>query len=165
MLRYSFLYALIIIIISFLFYITGNYGKQRTLHFILLLITAISIFSISLIVFSLKNNGGISLSDALKIGVSVSVLGGLMPTFWEILLLEVIEPELISQLAERQFKRNLENKINLNQSQLKRKIELIKKVKSPAIMIAFALIEDLIVGFLFSLIGWLIIRKKRIPID
>ncbi|MBW1295745.1 DUF4199 domain-containing protein [Aquimarina litoralis] len=161
--QYGFLLGLSIIIYSLVNYSTGNYTTKSVFHYsILFLITLFSIV-IGLISFKRKNNYFISLSEALKIGIGITVLGGFMVTFWEIIVLKVIDPEIITQFEDRQIKKIAETSKDFSQENIERKIAIIQKFTSPWIMIIKGLVEDIIVGFFLSFITGLIIRKKRDP--
>ncbi|GAA3516379.1 hypothetical protein GCM10022393_33100 [Aquimarina addita] len=116
-----------------------------------------------IIFFKKNNNSFISLKEALKIGIGISVIGGLIAILWKILLIKVIDPEIIQELEKIQIKQYVEESSDFTDENMNSIIKTIKKFTSPPIMILFALIEDLFLGFLISLIGGLIIQKKKDP--
>ncbi len=103
--------------------------------------------------------------QALKISIGISFIGGLILVLWEILLIQVIYPDIINQINERIFKKTAKTGIDLTQEDIQRKIASIKKNNSPMVIIPKALIEHLFNDFLFGLIGGLIIRKKKTPLQ
>ncbi|GAA0729582.1 hypothetical protein GCM10009430_39880 [Aquimarina litoralis] len=163
LLQFSFLLGISIITYLIIRYITGNYTTKNIFHKITLLILALSSITIGLFSYKKNNNGFISLLEALKIGIGVTVLGGLMVTIWEIILLKVIDPDIITQLEEIQIKKIAENSSDFTQENIERKLAVTQKFTSPWIMILAAFIEDIIVGFFLSLIVGLLVRKKRDP--
>jgi len=120
-LKYGIILGILIIISSFLFYITGNYSKQNTLHFVILLLITIYSITIGLITFKNKNNGFIHLGEALKIATGISILGGLMGTLWEISLLTIIDPDMIIQLQNNEIKRLAEASTDITQESIDQK--------------------------------------------
>lgn len=152
-----------IVLYSLVNYAIGNYTTKSVFHYsILLLITVISIIT-GLVSFKRENNNFISLIEAIKIGVGITVIGGLIVTFWEIIVLKIIDPEIITQLEDNQIKKIAEKSKDFSQENIDRKIAITQTFTSPWIMLITALIEDIIVGFFLSLIAGLIIRKKRDP--
>ncbi len=101
--------------------------------------------------------------EAIKIGIGITVIGGLIVTFWEIIVLKIIDPEIITQLEGNQIKKIAEKSKDFSQENIDRKIAITQKFTSPWIMLITALIEDIIVGFFLSLLVGLVIRKKRDP--
>lgn len=160
---YGFLFGILNITFSFLTYITGNYTKPGLFHFIVLLSITIICIITGLIFFKKNNNNYISLKEALIIGISISLIGGIMLTTWEISLIKLIDPEIITQLENNQIKKVAESSPNFTQEEIERKIAITRKNTSAISWFILALTEDLIVGFILSLIGGLIIRKKRDP--
>ncbi|WP_298546069.1 DUF4199 domain-containing protein [uncultured Aquimarina sp.] len=163
--KYSLLLGILIIIYNFLMYVTGNYTVKNLLHYLILFLLTVFSILIGLISFKKDNNFFINLGEALKIGIGITVFGGLLITLWEILLTKVIDPDIINQLTDVQIKKIAETSTDFTQENIDRKIEIVEKFSSPMIMLLIALLEDIIVGFFLSLIIGLIIRKKRDPFN
>lgn len=162
-LKYGVLFGIASIIFSLTSYLTGNYTDQGVFHLIILFFITITSIIAGLLIFKKNNNGYMSLGEALKISIGISLLGGLMAILWKVLLIKVIDPEIITQIEDKQIKRIAKTATNFTQENIERKIAITRKYTSPIRMILIALAEDLINGILFGLIGGLIIRKKRDP--
>ncbi len=119
---------------------------------------------VGLIDYKKNNEGFIVLKQTFKIGIGISLLGGLIAILWKILLIHIIDPGVIDMIKESNFKRIVEKSTDLTQENLNQQIAIVNEYTSPFVMIWTALAEDLFVGFLVSLIGGLIVRKKRIPL-
>lgn len=162
---YGLLFGIVSIIFSISNYLMGFYTKQGITHFfVLLFITVVSIM-IGLIAFKKNNNNYISLIEAIKISIGISLLGGLIAILWKILLIHFIDPGIIDQINEKNFKKLAENSIELTKKDIESRTALTKKHISPLILTSMALVEDLGNGLIFGLIGGLIIRKKRDPFN
>ncbi|WP_298546074.1 DUF4199 domain-containing protein [uncultured Aquimarina sp.] len=164
-LNYSLIYGTGIIIFKFLIYLNGNYTKQNSFHVtILLLITASSIFG-GMVMFKKTNDNYISLGEALKIGIGIAILGGLLAILWNLLLIKVIDPNIITQLEEKNIKHIIDSGSDFTQENIEKQIAITRKYTSPLIQIGSAITENLLLGIVFGLIGGLIIRKKRDPFN
>ncbi|WP_299247974.1 DUF4199 domain-containing protein [uncultured Aquimarina sp.] len=163
--KYGILFGVTLTIYSFILYLNGYYVDQDVMHLIFLIFLTVGNISLGLVKFKNYNDGYISILEALKIGVGISIIGGLVVSLWEILLLHVIDPEVMNQLKEHSFKKIAETSTDFTKQDMDGQIEFINKIKSPIIMLISALVEDIFIGFLFSLIGGLIIRKKRDPFN
>ncbi|WP_378172212.1 DUF4199 domain-containing protein [Aquimarina sp. SS2-1] len=164
-LKYGILFGIASILFGVTTYLTGNYTKQGLIHLIILLVITLSSIMAGLLMFKKNNNGYISLGEALKISIGITLLGGFMAILWKVMLLNVIDPEIITQIEDKHIKRIAENSADFTQENIERKIAITKKYTSPLRMILIALAEDLFNGSLFGLIGGLIIRKKRDPFN
>ncbi|WP_299246559.1 DUF4199 domain-containing protein [uncultured Aquimarina sp.] len=164
-LKYGLLCGIATIIFNFLTYLSGNYTKQNLFHVtIFLLITSSSVI-LGMIMFKKANDNYINLREALKIGIAIAVIGGFLTILWKILLIKVIDPEIITQLEDKQIKLIAENSANFTQENIEKQIAITRKYSSPIIQIGANILENLLVGTVFGLIGGLIIRKKRDPFN
>ncbi|WP_299438814.1 DUF4199 domain-containing protein [uncultured Aquimarina sp.] len=161
--KYGIVLGIATVIFSFFIYLTGHYTEQNLFHAAIFFLITLSCIMTGLIAFKNNNDKYISLGEALKIGIGISLLGGLIAILWKILLIKVIDPGIIIQLENNHIKRIAEASSDFTQEQIDRKMALTRKSISPIRMITTALISDLLGGFLISLIGGLIIRKKRDP--
>ncbi|MHA7057606.1 DUF4199 domain-containing protein [Aquimarina sp. M1] len=161
--RYGFIFGVASVIFSLASYLTDNYVEPGLFHLIILLLITMTSITAGLLMFKKSNNGYINLSEALKIAIGISLLGGLMAILWKVLLINIIDPEIITQIEDKQIKRVVKNSIDLSHESINRSIAATKKYTSPMRMIVRALVEDLGNGIIFGLICGLILQKKRDP--
>jgi hypothetical protein len=109
-----------------------------------------------------KDNGGfISLTQALKVGMSIALIGSIIGIIYGIILSEVIDPDVMNKAFEFQKQQMLQSNPEMSVEQVDGMIEMQKKFSSPAIRSAFGLIFGLFFGFVVSLIGGLIVKRSR----
>lgn len=109
-----------------------------------------------------KNNGTfLSLSQALKIGVGIAVVAGIIGTIYQLIFMNVIEPDFMDKMMEKQYEQMVESNPNMTQEQLDMSIEMAKKFSSPAITAAFSLIASAFFGLIISLIAGLVMKKEN----
>lgn len=101
------------------------------------------------------------LNEALKTGIGIAFIGGVIGVIWHILITSVIEPDIVNQTINNQQDKMITRDPNMSQEQINQSMEVIKKFNSPFITSLFALIWNLFAGFLISLIGGAIMQKKR----
>ncbi|MGY3793548.1 DUF4199 domain-containing protein [Aquimarina sp. 433] len=162
-LKYGLIYGLLTILFGLYTYLTGDYAKQNLFHASVLSLITISSIITAIISFKKSNDNFINLKEALKIGIGVAILGGLIAVLWKLILIKVIDPGIITELGDKQIKIIAENATDFTQENIDRKIAITKKYTSPLIQIVAAIGVNLFMGFLFSLIGGLIVQKKRDP--
>jgi len=123
-------------------------------------------FMIALIVLGIKkykeeNNGYLSLAEALKVGLAIALIGGIISSLYQLVFLSYIDPEYISRVQELQLEKMLEEKPNMSEDQIQMMQDMGSKFSSPWISFAGALIGNLFFGFIFALIGGLIFKKEE----
>ncbi|TRZ43681.1 DUF4199 domain-containing protein [Robertkochia solimangrovi] len=122
-----------------------------TLMLIIILVLAIYQFK--------KDNGGyLSLSQALKVGIGAAMIAGIISVIYLMLYVNVIEPEFMDRTAEI-TKSTLQQNPDLTPEQ----IETALKNQKEYFWITYpiVLIFNLFLGFVFSLITGLIMKKEK----
>lgn len=124
------------------------------------------IVMIALIVLGIKkykvgNEGFISLSQALKVGIAIALIGGIIGSIYQLVFLSYIDTEYLSRVQELQIEQALENNPEMSNEQIQMMRDMGSKFSSPWISFAGALIGNLLFGFIFSLIGGLILKKDK----
>ena len=105
------------------------------------------------------NNGFLSLSEALKTGLGIALISGIITVIYTLIFTNFIEPEYFARMLEVQQQKMLETYPNFTDEQLEASMEMAKKMSGPAISSAIAIIGSLFFGFIISLIGGLIMKK------
>jgi len=105
------------------------------------------------------NGGFLSLSEALKTGLGIALISGIISVVYMLIFSNFIEPEYFSRMMEVQQQKMLETYPNFTDEQLEASMEMAKKMSGPAISSAIAIIGSLFFGFIISLIGGLIMKK------
>ena len=121
---------------------------------------------IGLIYYGIKkykdgNQGYLSLADALKVGLAIALIGGILSSLYQMAFLEYIDPEYINRVKELQFEKMLEENPNMSNDQIKLIKDIGSKNTSPWISFAGALIGNLFFGFVFALISGFILKKDN----
>lgn len=110
--------------------------------------------------FKKANNGFMSFGQALKIGVGVCLVGGIIGIIFNQLMANVIDPEMMTKAMEYQ-KGQLMETTSLTPEQIDGQLEMQKKFTTPSMQIIFGLIFTIIIGFLVSLIPALVLKKQE----
>ncbi|MBP2833076.1 DUF4199 domain-containing protein [Aquimarina sp. U1-2] len=158
--NYGIILGILSVILGVVIYITDGYAKQNWINNIVgvAIIAGVIIFGIK--AFKTTNNGFLTLSEALKTGVGIALVGGIIGVIWTILLMTVIDPEIMNQITEVQRRQMIENYPDMSEEQLNQSLEMAKKFSSPYMIGAFALIWNLFLGLIISLCAGLVMQKK-----
>ena len=143
-----------------LFFLDMHYKNDSTAGILSLLITS-GILIYSFIVFKKNNEGYLSLSEALKIGLGVSLVSALIGIIYTQLLVNFLDPETMKKSLELSMDTMRAQNPEIPQEALDTARSIQEKMSSPLIFSAVQIIFSLFFGFIISLIGGLIVKKSR----
>jgi len=121
---------------------------------------------IACIVYGLKaykhdNGGFMSLGEALKMGLAIALVAGVVGVIFNLLFTTVIEPDFTTQMLDAQRTKMIEGNPNMTEEQLEMTMGITEKMMSPGIMAAMGIIVTLFFGFIISLITGLIMKNNK----
>ena len=137
-------------------------GKTYDPHWSVSVIsTAITIVIVILGIKKIKeiNGGFLSLSEALKTGLGITLISGLIYAAYNLIFINFIEPEFFTRMLEVQQQKMVETYPNFSDEQLEASMEMARKMSGPFISSAFIIVGSLFFGFVIALIGGLIMKK------
>jgi hypothetical protein len=156
-LRYGLLTGLVTVIYSFILYVSG-YSENKGLS---LLGTVILIGGIVLAhkYFKKENGGFMRYGQGLGIGSLVSVVVGLMSGIFMYIYIKFIDSGYLDKIRETQIA-ELEKR-NMSEEQIEQAMAITKKMMNPEMMVVWAVIGTLFIGFFLSLIISAITKHTR----
>ena len=98
--------------------------------------------------------------QALKVGVGIGLIGGILGIIFNQILAGVIDPEMMGKAMEYQ-KGLLMETTKMTPEQIDAQMETIKKYSAPSMQIVFGLIYSVVISLLLSLIPALILKRKE----
>ena len=125
------------------------------------IIIMIAILIYAFIQFKKLNEGYLSLSEALKIGLGISLVAALIGVVYTYILTEFLDPGMMDKALDFQIEKIRMENPEITSDQIAGKREMQEKFSSPLIRSDFQIIGSLFIGFIISLIGGLIIKKSR----
>lgn len=147
-----------IIFVLMLYFMDMHYQGGTAVIVVSVLIT-LAVIIAALSSFKKANNGYMSFAQGLKIGVGACLVGGILSMIFNLILANVIDPEMASkQLAIAEA--NLVE-MGLSREQIDAQLEMSKKFQAPWIQAAFGLIFSIFMGFALTLIPALVMKKKE----
>lgn len=111
--------------------------------------------------FKKTNNGMMSFSQGLKIGVGICLIAGIIGVMFNQVMSGIIDPEMMSKAMEYQRSQLLEGTA-LTPEQIDQQIEMGQKFATPTFQILFGLIFSIVLGFIVSLIPALALKKQEV---
>ena len=159
--NYGFILGMVSILYSLTLYLTGMYRDPHWSVGILGFIILPIMVYMGIKAYKEKNNGFLLLSDALKIGIGIALVGGILAALWNLTLTNVIHPGYTQEVLALQKEKFLADSPDLTQEQIDQTFAISEKWQTPFITFAISIIGSLFFGFICSLIMGLIMQKKE----
>ncbi|SDS48410.1 Protein of unknown function [Gillisia sp. Hel1_33_143] len=159
--NYGLLLGITSVLVGVIMYVTNSYLNPSWIYSVISIALPIVIITMGIKAFKTANGGFLGLGEAIKIGLGIAVIGGILTAIWSLLLMTVIEPNYMSLLMEAQQEKMLATNPNITQSQLDAAQEVSSKFSSPWIAMAMTIIWSLFSGLIISLISGLVMKKEN----
>jgi hypothetical protein len=153
------LYSIVMLIIIYI----ANIQPDGSMNYVisgLNIIVSIAVFALALSAFKKNNNGFISLSQALKTGLAVAAIAGIIAAIYTFFHYSYVYPEYLDIIKDQQRTGMIESG-QMSDEQIEQSIEMMSFSTSPFFLSTVTLILNLFFGFLISLIVGLVIKKKN----
>lgn len=160
-LPYGAILALLTITISVVVYVLGlTYEQpwwQSVLNFVIMTLCIVY----GLKAFKKDNSGFLSLGEAIKVGLAISLVAGLIGVVFNLLFMNVIEPDFAANMLVATEENMLEQNPDMTEEQIEMAMSVSETMMSPIVLSAFGIIAALFFGFIISLISGLIMKVNR----
>jgi drug/metabolite transporter (DMT)-like permease len=160
MLNYGLMLGAISILLSVSIYAMGKiYDQGWEIALISFVVMAVITF-MGLKKFKEGNNNLLSLGEAIKIGLGIALVGGIISVIYNQVFINFIEPDFMENMMKVGEQKMLEQNPNMTDEQLEMAKGMQEKMSSPLIGAAMGIVGSLFFGFIISLIEGLILRKS-----
>lgn len=160
-LNYGLILALLSIVITVILFVTDNHIDRPWWSSLLSFLLMLAVIVYGLKAFKASNGGFMSLGEALKAGLAISLVAGIIGAIFNYLFVTVIEPDFVEKMLDFTRERMYEQNPNMTEEQAEMALSMSEKFMSPGIMSAFAIIGSLFFGFIISLIAGLVMKQNR----
>ncbi|SFW15542.1 DUF4199 domain-containing protein [Cellulophaga fucicola] len=161
--KYALNYGLILggisVVFGLMLFSLDMHYQGGAMVFVVSMLLTLAFILIGMFQFKKANGGFISVGQALKIGVGVSLVGGIIGIIFNQILVGVIDPDFMTKATEYQKAMLLESGLTIEQ--IEANIEMTKPFQTPTMQILFGLLYSIIMGFILSLIPALLIKKQE----
>ena len=108
------------------------------------------------------NEGFLSLGEAVKIGVTIAVIAGVLSAIYTVIFTQFIEPDFVEKMLMKVEEQMLEANPDMAQSQIDMALGMTEKMMSPMISVPLSIVTSAIGGLVLSL-GTGFFTKKNNP--
>ena len=160
-LHYGIILGVISILISVAVYAMGMQYEQDWKMGSIGIIAMIAVIFLGIKKFKELNDGYLTIGQALKTGVGIALIGGIISVIYTYVFMTFIEPDFMANTMAKAQEKMMEQNPNLTDEQVEQATAMMSKFSSPAITSAFSLIGSLFFGFIIALISGFI--QKNTP--
>lgn len=154
------LYLALLTIISLVIrYVTGL--DQSWVISVISTIATIVIFYYGIKTYKVQNGNYLSIKDAIKVGLAMAVVGGLLGAIYAYVHYTFIQPEFIEAIREKAYLDMTTQNPNMTEEQLETGNKMMNIFTSPFFMGTMTLLFTLFFGFIISLITGAIMKKDN----
>jgi|TARA_Y100000996_G_scaffold151362_1_gene116629 hypothetical protein len=143
-----------------LFFLDAHY-QGEPLSWIVPVLISVGLINYGIFQYRKDNNGYVSISESLKVGVGAALMAGIIGTLYGLLLTEFLDPQFMDKTLEIAKQKMLEGNKELSIEDANNAIEVSKNFTTIPIRIAGGLLSSIFSGFFISLIGGLILKKSK----
>ncbi len=157
--QYGLLQGALFVIIGVIKYVSDQYLQPSSIYIFIEFLISIAVISLGINAFKNANRGYLSFGEAIKMGIGIVLIGGIIAAIWIFLLRTIIEPNYAT--LELNFQRQkLQSNPNITDSQIDTIVAASSKVK-PWMYATGEIIKELFLGFIISLIAGLIMKNQN----
>jgi len=160
-LHYGIILGIISVLISVVVYALGMQYDQDWKMGSIGIIAMIALIFLGIKKFKEFNDGYLTLGQALKTGIGIALIGGIISVIYTYVFMTIIEPDFMANTMVKAQEQMMEQNPNLTDEQVEQATAMMSKFSSPAITSAFALMGSLFFGFIIALVSGLI--QKNTP--
>lgn len=158
--NYGLILGLVMIVIGVVTYVTGMALKlvqwPQWLYYVIFPVTVI--YAISQ--YKKTNGNLLSLGEAIKIGVIIGVISGLVYAIYGLIFNYIIDPDFMGLMMEATRDKMLENP-NMTEEIVDQSMAMMEKFMNPLIGTSIWIALSAFFGLLYSLIGGLVMKKEQ----
>lgn len=159
-LNYGVLLALLSIVLQVISYVLDAHIDRPWWLTVLQLIISVGVIIMGLKAYKTANQGFLTIGQALKTGVAISLIAGIIAVIFNYFFMNYIDPDFIQKVMEFSEQQMIEDNPNMSQNEIDSAMGISAKFMSPIWMSAFALIGTLFFGFIISLFAGLVMKKN-----
>ncbi len=160
-LNYGLILAIASIFLSAIVYAMGQHYDQPIWQTVVSVILMITIIVLGLRQYKKSNGGYMSLVEALKTGLAISLIAGIIGVIYQIVFTSFIEPDFVQNMLDITEQNIKEKYPSLTQEQVDANLSISETMMSPGVMAAIGIIISLFLGFIISLVAGLIMKTNK----
>ncbi len=158
---YGLLLGVVSVAFNIMLYTMDMHYQQSFMAGIVGMVILVGVLLYAFVNYKKQNEGYLSLSEALKLGLGITLVSAIIGVLYSFVLTEFLDPDMVQKAMDFQIEQMRAANPEISQEQIDMRRGMSEKFSSPLFRSAFQIIGALFVGFIVSLIGGLIVKKSR----
>ena len=158
--NYGLLLALLSIVLQVISYVLDSHIDRPWWLNVGQLIISVSVLVYGIKLFKTENAGFLTVGEALKTGLAISLVAGIVAVIFNYIFMNFIDPDFVQKTLDFSRQQMIENYPNMTEAQIESSMSITEKFMSPWIMSAFSLMLTLFFGFIISLVAGMIMKRN-----
>lgn len=159
-LNFGVLLALLSIVLQVISFVLDAHIDRPWWLTVLQLAISIGVLVYGIKAFKNENEGFLTIGQALKTGLAISLVAGIISVIFNYIFINYIDPDFIQKTLDFSREQMITDFPNMTPEQIENSLEISAKFMSPAIMSAVAILATLFFGFIISLVAGMILKKN-----
>jgi len=159
-LNFGVLLALLSIVLQVISFVLDAHIDRPWLLTILQLIISVGVLVYGIKAFKNDNAGFLTIAQALKTGLAISLVAGIISVIFNYIFINYIDPDFIQKTLDFSREQMITDFPNMTQEQIENSLEISAKFMTPTIMSAMGILATLFFGFIISLVAGMILKKN-----
>ncbi|NGX84907.1 MULTISPECIES: DUF4199 domain-containing protein [Aequorivita] len=159
-LNFGVLLALLSIVLQVISFVLDAHIDRPWWLTILQLVISIGVLVYGIKAFKNDNAGFLTIAQALKTGLAISLVAGIISVIFNYIFINYIDPDFIQKTLDFSREQMITDFPNMTQEQIENSLEISAKFMTPTIMSAMGILATLFFGFIISLVAGMILKKN-----
>tara|TARA_B110000977_G_scaffold168992_1_gene218572 strand:+ start:75 stop:599 length:525 start_codon:yes stop_codon:yes gene_type:complete len=160
-LQYGSILGGISVIFGLMLYSLDIHYQNDTNTTIVSLIITIGVIAFAQFNYRKDNEGFISLSQGIKIGLGMAAISGIINVLYFLVLSNVIDPEMMNKATEMGMNEFLDQNPEASEKLIEQVKDIQDNLTGPLISSSMVIIFSLLTGLVVSLVTGLFLKRKR----
>ncbi|SDL67958.1 Protein of unknown function [Salinimicrobium catena] len=163
-LNYGLILGIIMVVLGVIMYVANYHLDPHWSFSVISFAIFIAVVFYGVKAFKNENGGFLTIGEAIKVGVGIALIAGIISAIWAFILSTYVEPDYMAQMAEMQREKMVERFPEMTDQQLDKAAEMNSTFMKPWFTSAVTIVSNLLFGLLTGLVAGLIMKQKR-PYD
>lgn len=159
-LNFGVLLALLSIVLQVISFVLDAHIDRPWWLTILQLVISIGVLVYGIKAFKNDNAGFLTIAQALKTGLAISLVAGIISVIFNYIFINYIDPDFIQKTLDFSREQMITDFPNMTKEQIENSLEISAKFMTPTIMSAMGILATLFFGFIISLVAGMILKKN-----
>ncbi|MCG2430147.1 DUF4199 domain-containing protein [Aequorivita xiaoshiensis] len=159
-LNFGVLLALLSIVLQVISFVLDAHIDRPWWLTILQLVISIGVLVYGIKAFKTDNAGFLTIAQALKTGLAISLVAGIISVIFNYIFINYIDPDFIQKTLDFSREQMITDFPNMTEEQMENSLEISAKFMTPTIMSAMGILATLFFGFIISLVAGMILKKN-----